>query len=102
MDFAIHIALLEAVLGSHGTFTVSRATLVCWCGASLVPVGTVIGSRGACLASHEVELGSQGTLIVSTETCFSEVAKDTLAILTFLYLRICRGLLLPSSLGQSE
>ena len=54
MDFAIHIALLEAILGLHGNFTVSRAMLVCWRGANLLPVGTMIGSRGARLGSRSL------------------------------------------------
>jgi len=58
VDFAIHITLLEAIFGSHGIFTISHATLVCWHGANLVPVGTVVGSHRACLASHEAVLGS--------------------------------------------
>jgi len=63
MDLTIHIALVEAILGLHGTFIVSRATLVHWRGTNLVPVGTVIGSceaylgsRRTCLASYEAVL----------------------------------------------
>ena len=99
MDFVIQIALLEATLGLHGTFIVLHAMLVRWRAANLVPVRTVIDSRRAYLASHEVVLGSQGILI--------EVAKRTLATLTFLCLRTCRRLLLPqkevvlTSPGQS-
>ena len=95
MDFAIHIVLAEAVLGSHGTFIVSRAMLVRWHRANLVQVRVVIGLRGACLgsrraclASHEAVLGSQRTLIVLIETCFLKVAKGTLTTLTLYGSRI--------------
>ena len=70
VDFAIHIALAKAILGSHGILEGSRATLTRWRGANLVPVGTVAGScraslvlQGACLASYEAELGSRRTSV---------------------------------------
>ena len=102
MDFATRIALVEAIIGSHGTFEGSRAMLVRWRGSNLVPVGTVIGScraylgsRRAYLALREAVLGSRIFSVVSVETCFSEVSKGTLAMLTFLFLHKCKGLLLP-------
>ena len=95
MDFAIHIVLAEAALGSQGTFIASRATLTCWREAKLVSVETIIGSRRACLSSCEVVLGSQRTSVVSTETFFQEVARGALTTLTFLCLRTCRELVVP-------
>jgi len=88
-------SIAEAILGSHGTLEGSRATLSRWRGANLVSVGTVIGSRRVCLVSHEAKLGSWRTSVVSSETYFLDVAKGTLATLTFLCLHICRGFLLP-------
>jgi len=109
VNFAIHIAFEEAALGSHETFIASRATLTRWRGANLVSVETVIGSgraclglRGACLVLRKAVLGSQGTSVVSTETCFQEVAKNALATLTFLCLCTCRGLVLPSKRSCSN
>jgi len=67
VDFAIHIALAEAILGSHGTLEGSRVTLIRWHGANFVPAKTVIGSRRAWLASHEAELGSWRTSVVSSD-----------------------------------
>ena len=82
VDFATHIALTEAVLGSQGTFIASRTTLIRLRGAELVSVETKIGSCraylgscraylglgraclgpcGACLASHEAVIGSRET-----------------------------------------
>jgi len=58
VDFAIQIALAEAILGSHGTLEGSRATLTRWRGVNFVPAGTVIGSRRTWLASHAAELDS--------------------------------------------
>ena len=108
VDFATYIIFEEVVLGSQGTFIASHTTFTSWCVAKLVFAETVIGSRRACLASHEAVIGSQGTFLVSTETYFQEVAIGALAILTFLCLRTCGGLMLPqrevvqTSLTQSE
>jgi len=102
VDFAIHIVLAEAVLGSQGTSLALRAKFIPWREARLVSVETKIGSRGAylgsheaCLISREAVIGSQRTSVVSTETCTQEVAKGALPTLTFLRLRTCRGFVLP-------
>ena len=63
-DFAIHVALAEAVLGSQGTFVASRATLIHWREAKLVSVETVLDSNRVCLVSCEAVIGSQRTLLV--------------------------------------
>jgi len=89
-DFATHIAFEKAILGSLGNFIASRAMLKRWCGANLVSVETMIGSRRACLASRKAMIGLQRTSVVSTETYFQEVARGALATLTFLCLRTCR------------
>jgi len=63
-DFAIHIALVETVLGSQGTFVASQAMLIHWHEANLVFVETVLDTNRVCLASREAAVGSQRTLLV--------------------------------------
>ena len=48
IDFAIHIPLAEAVLGSQGTFIASRTVLICWRGVMLVSTETVLDSHRVC------------------------------------------------------
>jgi len=81
VDIAIHIVFEEIVLGSQGTFIVSCTTFTRWRGAKLVSVETLIDSHRACLFSREAVLGSQRISVVSTETCFQEVARGALATL---------------------
>ena len=53
----------------------------------LVSAETVLDSHRICVASPETEIGLQRALFVSTETCFQEVARGALAMLTSLCLR---------------
>jgi len=94
-DFAIHIALAEVVLGSRGIFIASRTVLTCWREAMLVSAKIVLDSHRVCLGSPQTIIGLQRVLFVSTETYFQEVVRAALATLTSLYLRTCKGLVLP-------
>ena len=105
-NFAIHIALAEAVLDSRGTFIASRVVLTCWCEAMLVPTETMFDSHRVYLASPEAVKGLQRALFVSTETCFQELTRGALA--SSPPCTHVRGLCYPqrevvqTSLGQSE
>ena len=67
-----------------------------------VSAETMLDSHRVCLVSPETVKGLQGALFVSTETCFQEVARGTLATLTFLCLRTCKGFVLPSERSCSN
>ena len=68
--FLSHIALVEAILGSHRAFFPWHAALMRWCEDNLVSIETVLDSRGVCLALQEAVIGSHRALFILMETFF--------------------------------